>query len=249
MGSFVILFKKELKSNLRTHRILIVAAVFFVLGLGTPLILKYLHVFLPADTTDIVIPEFAAIDVIVGYLDSLGQVGLLLAILVAMGSVARERESGTAAMTLSKPVGCGPFVAAKLAALALVFAIGIVVGAVGCYLYTAVLFESTGVMDFFLATLLAALYLLFCLAVTVMYSCFFKSQLPAGGLALVTLIALTATSSLPVMKEYSPGALLSWSESIVSGSGSNAWGAVIVSLGLIVLTAVIGWQVFKVKEL
>lgn len=82
-----------------------------------------------------------------------------------------------------------------------------------------------------------------------MYSAFFKSQLAAGALALVTLLALAGTAALPVMRDYSPGALLAWSKDVASGSGPNIWGALIVSLVLVVLTTVIGWQVFQRKEL
>jgi len=168
---------------------------------------------------------------------------------VAMGSVATERESGTAAMTLSKPVGCGSFILAKLAALAVTFGVAIAVGAVGCYLYTVVLFGNPGGFDFFIATLIGALYLLFCLAVTVMYSGFVKSPIAAGGLSLVTLAAIAGTAGLPVMKDYSPGALLSWAEDVASAGGPNSWWVLIVSVVLIILTTVIGWQVFKRKEL
>ena len=50
--------------NLRTHRVLIVVAIFFILGLGTPLILNYLDALVPAEDAEIVIPEFTALDVI-----------------------------------------------------------------------------------------------------------------------------------------------------------------------------------------
>ncbi len=249
MHSFVVLLKKELRGNLRTYRLLIVVGVFFVFGLGTPLLLKYLHALVPAEDAGIVIPEFTAVDAVEGFIDTIGQVGLIAAILLAMGAVARERETGTAAMTLSKPVGCGPFIAAKMAALALVFAIALAVGALGCYIYTVILFESLSASNFFSGVLLGGLYLLVCLAVTVMYSSFFRNQLAAGALALVTLIALAATAGLPLMEDYSPGALLPWSQRVASGSGPDAWGALIVSIGVVVLTTVIGWQVFKRKEL
>ena len=62
------------------------------------------------------------------YLDTVGQIGLIAVILVAMGAVAKEREMGTAAMTLSKPVGCAAFITSKFAVLALTFGIGIAVG-------------------------------------------------------------------------------------------------------------------------
>jgi ABC-2 type transport system permease protein len=248
VASFYILFKKEFKGQLRTYRLLIVVAVFLVFGLGTPLLLKYLHELIPAEEATI-LPEFTAIDAVKGYLDTLGQVGLITTILVAMGMVSRERETGTAAMTLSKPIGCGYFIAAKLAALALTFGLGIAVGAVGCYFYTVVLFEDPGGLNFLLASLIGGLYLLFCLAVTLMYSSFFKSQLAAGGLALVTLVALVGSAGLPVMKDYSPGALPAWSQSVASGSSENPWGVLIVSVVLIILTTIMGWQALKKKEL
>lgn len=249
MYSFVVLFNKEMKSNWRTYRFLIAFAVFLVIGLGTPLLLRYLHIFLPGDESGIVLPEFTAADAAAGYFDSVGQMGLLLAILLSMGSVASERGSGTAAMTLCKPVGCGSFISAKLAALVLVFTLGIILGALCCYFYTVILFDNLSVSNFIAATFLSGLYLIMCIAVTVMFSCFFRSQLAAGGLALLTLIVLTVTSGLPVMKDYGPGALLSWSKDVVSGSAAESWGALAVSVGIIILTTIIGWQVFKRKEL
>lgn len=249
MSSFFVLFRKEFKGQLKTYRLLIVVAVFLVFGLVTPLLLKYLHALVPAEGATIVIPEFTAGDAVQSYISSLGQLGLVAAILVAMGSVASERESGTAAMTLSKPVGCGSFILAKLAALAVTFSVAMVVGAIGCYLYTVVLFGNPGGLDFFVANLIGALYLLFCLAVTVMYSSFVKNPIAAGGLSLVTLAAIAGTAGLPGMKYYSPGALLSWAEDVASASGPNSWWVLIVSVALIILTTVIGWQVFKRKEL
>jgi hypothetical protein len=95
----------------------------------------------------------------------------------------------------------------------------------------------------------AALYLVFCLAVTLMYSCLFKSQVAAGGLALLTLVVLAATAGLPGMKEYSPGALASWSERLVTGGGLDPWGALAVGVGLVLATTIAGWQAFKRMEL
>jgi ABC-2 type transport system permease protein len=249
MAGFAMLFRKEIRSAWKTHRVLIVLAVFLVLGLGTPLLLKYMDALLPGGDSGIILPDFTAADAVQGYLNSVGQIGLIVAILVAMGAVARERESGTAAMTLSKPVGSGAFIVSKLAALVLVLGAGIVVGAVGCYLYTGVLFGHLDGGRFLLATLVAALYLVFCLAVTLMYSCLFKSQVAAGGLALLTLVVLAATAGLPGMKEYSPGALASWSERLVTGGGLDPWGALAVGVGLVLATTIAGWQAFKRMEL
>lgn len=249
MSNFFVLFKKEFKGQLKTYRFLIVVALFFVFGLGTPLLLKYLHVLIPAQDSVIGIPEFTAADAVQSFISSLGQLGLVAAVLVAMGSVAGERESGTAAMTLSKPVGSGSFILAKLAALSATFGAAIIVGAAGCYLYTVVLFGNPGGFNFLAACLLGALYLLFCLAVTVMYSAFVRSSIAAGGLSFVTLVAIAGTAGLPGIKYYSPGALVSWAEDIAMSGGPNSWWVLAVSIALIILVIVTGWRVFKAKEL
>ncbi len=249
MTGFSVMLKKELRGNLRTHRLLIVTAVFVVMGLGTPLLLKYMHLLVPNEGVGIDLPVFTAFDVVGEYFSTLGQFGLVAAILVAMGAVAREREWGTAAMTLSKPVGTGVFILAKLVALAVVFGIAMLVGALGCYLYTAVLFHGVGGWEFLAGNLLVGLYLLVCIAVTLMTSCFFKNQLGCGAVALVLLIFLTAISAVPALRDYSPGALPSWGHGVVSGEGQEAWGALAVSMALVVLSTIVGWRVFRTKEL
>jgi len=249
VSSFFVLFKKEFRGQLKTYRFLIVIALFFVFGLGTPLLLKYLHALIPAEDAVIGIPEFTAADAVQSYISSLGQLGLVAAVLVAMGSVAGERESGTAAITLSKPVGRGSFIVAKLGALSVTFGAAMIVGAAGCYLYTVVLFGNPGGSNFLIASLLGALYLLFCLAVTVMYSSFVKSPLAAGGLSFVTLVAIAGTAGLPGIKYYSPGALVSWAEDVAMAGGPNPWWVLAVSIALIILVIVAGWRVFKATEL
>lgn len=249
MSTMLTLLGKEFKAQWRTYRLLIVAAVFFIFGLGTPLLLKYLHALVPADAITGALPQFTAADSARGYVDTFGQIGLLAAILVAMGSVAAERESGTAAMILAKPVGAGQFITSKLVAVAVTFGLGVAIGAIGCYFYTLVLFGSPGGFNFLVANLIGWLYLVWCLSVTVMYSCFFRSQLAAGGLALVTLAAVAGTAGLPVVKDYSPGALSALSRAWASGDETIVWGALAVTLALIPLTMYVGWQVLKRKEL
>jgi ABC-2 type transport system permease protein len=191
MTSFGILLKKELRDHLRTYKLLIIVAVFLLLGLGTPLIFNYLPSLLEAaGGSPIPIPDFTAADVVSEYLGTITQLGILVVILVSMGAVARERERGTAVMTLSKPVGRGTFIASKLAALSMTFGLGLAGGAGACYLYTTILFTELNASSFIAVNLLAGLFLLVCLSLTLLCSTLFKSQLAAGGLALVVIVVL-----------------------------------------------------------
>ena len=70
---------------------------------------------LPQPTAELAVSELV---------DNLAQFGLVLALLVPMAAVVGEKTSGTAALTLSKPVGRGAFLAAKLLALVVTFGAG-----------------------------------------------------------------------------------------------------------------------------
>jgi len=250
--NFSVLFKKEIIEHIKTYKLLIVVAVLLIFGLGTPLILYFLPE-ISGDQVPIPLPEFGAIDAIQSYLSTLNQIGLLIAVLIAMGAIAQERERKTAIMTLTKSVGFGSFITAKLAALIVTFGIGFFLGAAGCYLYTVVLLGSFSATDFLYINLLAGLYLVVCLSVTVMYSSFFRNQMIAGLLALVTLIFLVLISNIPVIGEYAPNSLMNWATQIALGTGGSLWPSLMISLIvsfiIIVATILIGWQVLKRQEL
>ena len=248
MTSFSVLLKKELRDHLKTYKLLIIVAVFLLLGFGTPLLLHYLPSLLDGDTP-IPIPDFTAADVVSEYFGTITQIGILVVILVSMGAVARERERGTAVMTLSKPVGRGIFIASKLAALSVTFGLGLAGGAVACYLYANILFGELNGLSFIAASLLVGLFFLVCLSVTLLCSTLFKSQLAAGGLALAIIVGLWAFSFVPQLELYAPMGVISWGQRIIAGSGPSAWWAVSISLGLVALSAVLAWQTLVRKEL
>jgi ABC-2 type transport system permease protein len=155
-------------------------------------------------------------------------------------------------MTLSKPAGFGAFIVAKLAALVVTFGIGLTLGAVGCYFYTVVLLGPVDAGSFIVITLLASFYLLVCLSVTLMYSAFFRNQIAAGGLALVTLIGLALLSNIPRIGRFFPVALMNNAASIARGSGEIPWSlfvSLMVSALIVAAAVIIGWQVLKKREL
>jgi ABC-2 type transport system permease protein len=174
---------------------------------------------------------------------------MVVVILIAMGAVARERERGTALLTLSKPVGRGTFVAAKMAALAVTFELSLIISALFCYLYTGILFEGVGAASFAAATALAGLFLLVCISITLLCSSIFKSATAAGGLALLIIVALWALSAIPNIDSYAPMGILNWGSNLIFDEGSSAWGSLCISLGLAVAFIAGAWQVLVRREL
>jgi ABC-2 type transport system permease protein len=249
--SFATLFRKELREYLKTYKFLIVVAVFLFFGLSAPIIIKLLPDILKMSGQQIplTLPTFGPVDALKSYVSNFSQIGLLVAVLVATGAIAQERERGTAIMTMCKPVGFGAFILAKLAALVLTFGIGIALGAIGCYYYTVLLLGSVDVGAFVAMNLLAIAYLVVCLSVTLMYSSLFRNQLAAGGLAFATLIGMVLLSSIPVLSGYLPSALMGWAAGLAAGGSGSSWSALFVSAGIVVAAIVVSWQTMTRKEL
>jgi ABC-2 type transport system permease protein len=67
------------------------------------------------------LPTPTAAQSLASYAGDIGQIGALVAVLIAMGCIANELKSGTAIMILSKPVSRSAFVNAKLLAMNLTF--------------------------------------------------------------------------------------------------------------------------------
>ncbi|MDA1216450.1 MAG: ABC transporter permease [Chloroflexi bacterium] len=224
----LVLFRKEVTEHWRTYKSLSVAAVLLVFGLASPLLLAYLPELIEFSGDDQIvfeIPEFTAADAVINYVETLGQVGLITIILISMGAIAEERERGTIELLLSKPVGAGPFVIAKLMGLTTVLTAGLVAGAAGCYGYTVVLVGNPDALSFVASMLLAGPYLLVVMSVTLFFGAMVKNQIIAGVLALTLLISGAFLSSLPALGPYLPGSLMRWATDLHTGGARTAsWG-------------------------
>ncbi|MFH1141505.1 MAG: ABC transporter permease subunit [Chloroflexota bacterium] len=250
MTTFVLL-KKELTEHLRTHKLLIVSVVLLVFGLASPLVLAYLPKILEMTGEKIVVqlPDFTPTDAVKSYLDSLGQMGLLATILISMGAIALERERGTAVLVLSKPVGTGPFVLAKLLGLAAVLVAGMVAGALGNYGYTAVLLGPPDAMAFAVANLLAGLYLLAVISVTLFLSSLIRNQIGAGVLSLGVVLVMGLLSMVPALEPYLPSSLMHWAYGVSAGTGDSRWAALAVTWAVVVVCTVAAGRVLHRQEL
>jgi len=98
-----LLLRKEIREQARTMRLLAVVAVFAILGLLSPVFARYVREIVEAvggGQLGGMIPAPSIRDAVAQFTKNTGQFGVLIAILVAMGSVAAEKERGTAAFLL-----------------------------------------------------------------------------------------------------------------------------------------------------
>lgn len=251
--SCLVALRKEWLELIRSYRLLVVAVVLIFFGLTSPLLAKFtpeMVALLPGgEQLSMIIPPPTVVDAVAQYVKNMGQFGILLALLLTMGAVAQEKDKGTAAMMLVKPLPRGAFLAAKFAALTLMFAAALTGAAIACYYYTLLLFEALDILPWLALNAFLLLYILVFIAITLFCSTLTKSQAAAGGIALGLLILLGLLGAIPGLGKYLPGELVTWGVRLIMGDTSPSWTALGVSIGIIALSLLAAWQIFKHQEL
>jgi ABC-2 type transport system permease protein len=252
--NFMIVFRKEMQEQWRTYRFLIVAAVFAAFGLASPLLAKFTPEMLkaiPGVPPELLaaIPAPTVADAVSQYVKNMSQFGILLALLVTMGVVVQEKERGTAAFFLTRPVSRETFLLAKFAALTVTFIASLALAAAGCWYYTLVLFAPLAWGPFLALNGLMLVVFLVYMALALLASTIARTNGVAVGLAFVALILVAGIGALPSIGEYFPGRLFSWGATLMLGGNGTAWQAFGISLGIIAGALLAACIVFRRKEI
>jgi len=251
--NFYASLRKEVFELVRTHRLLVMAVILISFGLSSPLLAKLLPEilrFIPGGEDVLpLIPTPTINDAITQYVKNLSLFGLLLAFLMTMGTVAVEKERGTAVLMLVKPLPRGIFLLTKFVALALAFLGCMALAGLGGYYYTMLLFGAPNLAAWVALNLLLWLYFLVYVALTLLASTMAKSQAAAAGLGVGGIVVLGALDSLPGLGKYLPGELVTWGTTLFTDPAARSWPALGISLGLIAACLVAAWMILDRQEI
>jgi ABC-2 type transport system permease protein len=248
------LLGKELLEQWRTKRLLIVAIVFVLLAIGSAFLARYtaeLVQSLGGVPFEIEFPEPTVADAVTQFLKNLGQAGILTAILLSMGSVATERERGTAALLLSKPASRAAYLVAKLIAIGVTLGVSLALASAVGYLYTTLLFEAPDAVGWAGMTALLWLALLAYGALTFLGSTLTRSPMAAAGIGIAGLIGIGIISALPNVAPYTPAGISgSPAEALALGTDPGPLiGPLLANVALVAGLAMASWLAFRRQEL
>ena len=257
MNGFAILLRKELVEAWRTRRLPVVAGLFAVVGMISPLTARYLPEILKAtlgDQLTVPIPQPTVESALEQLQKNLGQLGALAAIALAMGSVAGELDRGTAALILSQPVTRPAFLAAKLTAIGVVLAICTALAFVVAWVYTAVLFGPGPILGWAAMAVLTWLALAAWASLTFLASAATGSTTASAGLGFVGLIALSILAVVPAIDRWLPSGLAAPGIRIAAGTTAGMDGGVLataVAGTLVIIAASVAGAIaaFRRREL
>jgi len=251
--SFPAAVRKEFLESWRTYRFLVVISVLVIFGILSPLTAKFMPEIFKmvsgAEQFAALIPEPSVKDAVDQYIKNISQFALIMGVLISMGSVVQEKDRGTAAMILVKPLPRGAFLLAKLTVLLAVFSASLLLAGLCAYYYTLYLFEPLPVLPFLAMNGLLLVYTMVYVALTLFFSTVGRSQALAGGLSLATMAVLGIVGSIPSLRKFVPAHLIDWGGALVQQADLNAWLALWVSLGIILVAVLASWLVLRRQEL
>jgi ABC-2 type transport system permease protein len=223
MRGFPVLLAKELRESWRTRRLPLMALLFVLIGVVSPLTAKFLPDLLKAALGDqvngIPMPKADALAGLEQLQKNLGQLGALAAIALAMGAVSGELDRGTAALVLAQPVSRPAFLAAKLTAIGIVLAIATGLAVVVAWVYTAILFGTLAVPGWLALAALDWLALFAWAALTLWASAATGSTTAAAGIGFVAMIGLSIAAVIPTLERLLPAGLTLPAMQLAAGTG------------------------------
>lgn len=251
MAGYRELLEKEVIEAWRTHRVVMVAALYIVLGIASPLIIRYLpelqSMFGPANE-ELGLGELGLPDAIDLLARDLTQFGSIAAVLLAMGSIAGERERGTLGTVLAQPVSRTAFLASKFVAIAMVLGLGTVLGVLATYLYSTLVFGPTDPLAWAQVAMLLLLAVLVPASITFLGSALAGSSLGAAAVGIAGLVVLSLGSTLPTANPFFTTGLAEIARAVpLEGIGPDldAPRTIMVSIGVVVASLLLAWARFR----
>ncbi|WP_082967647.1 ABC transporter permease subunit [Paenibacillus oryzae] len=247
LSRFAAMFGKELLELVRSLKLIWVPIVFIALGIMQPVTSYYMPVILEKagnlpDGSVIEIPLPTGAQVMAETLAQFGSLGALVIVLVFMGTVSSERNSGAVSMILVKPVSPASYLVSKWGAMLLLSSLSLLAGYGAAWYYTGFLIEAVAFKAVLSSFLLYELWLLVLLTLTLLLSTALRSAAGAAFAALGAGAVLSLLSNLfPKYAGWLPGALPGFARQAVMGSleWSSRFGACLVATVMLLAALVL----------
>ncbi|RLL40353.1 ABC transporter permease [Oceanobacillus piezotolerans] len=251
------LLKKELIENWRNRKFIWVPLVFILLAIMEPLSTYYMPEILDAvgglpEGTVLDMPELPPGDVLMLSLAQFSSLGVLLIVLLSMGTIAGERKSGVAELILVKPVSYTNYITAKWLALFILVFIAFLLGLAGGFYYTTILFGELPMSAFFYTLLFYSLWLAFVVTISIFYNTIFNSPGLVAFASIATIILMSViTQVFGHVLDWSPNQISAYlSQMMVEETVSKDLIATgLTTAGMTIILLVLSVIMFKRKEL
>jgi ABC-2 type transport system permease protein len=256
MSNFITLFQKELKEALRSGKWIWLPIAFIILGISQPLSSYYMPQILESagnlpEGAVIEIPTPTGEEVLAATLSQFGTVGTLLLVIAFMGAICNERQNGTLALVMVRPVSPLQYMTSKWFSQILLTLVSFLLSYGITWYYTNLLFHTVSWERVLTSFALYSLWLLFILSVTMLIGTWLKSASGIAGLSIVILGGLSVLSGLfKKYTQWSPANIKAQASAVLLQGEMNENGVLIICTSIIlsllfVVIATINFRRFK----
>jgi ABC-2 type transport system permease protein len=257
MSQWFTLLKKEIVEMWRNFKWIWVPITFILIGVQKPITTYYTPQILKAvgnipKEVIAIMPTPTPREVLVQGFGEYTSLGVLIIVLVMMGTIAAERKSGVAAMILVKPVSYPGYVTAKWAGGLMLVWFSFFIGALSVWYYTGILFKWIPFGEFFQIFCLYGLWFTFILTMTVFFSaCVLSPGIAAFASLAVAIVFSIAGSILSNVMEWSPSQLTNYANELVLKKAipDDTLPASLITAACIIVLLVLSTIIFRKKEL
>jgi len=220
---------KEIMESLRTKRILVIFCVFVISAIMGVVLARFIGELMAALLSadggapfTIEVPPPVWQDSYAQVFSSLTEIGVIAVIMLFMGSILREKTTGTIDLMMAKGLTTTVFVLVKFAVGAVIIMLALYTAVFVAFGYTFVLFEYAGnIGDVLFGATAFGVFALMILAVTLLWSAVAKSTAISAVLGLGSFFVISLLSVVPVIGRFMPGGLGSYSVSLAVGGGQE----------------------------
>lgn len=206
----------------RTLRWVGLLASYLVFGISMPIVTRYQDVIFRnlGGDVKVIVPPATPPQGIAAYLQNAMQIGLLVSVLIAAGSLAFDAKPEWAAFLRIRSPSLTRLVVPKFVTNAAATAACYAIGLVAAWIGTVALIGSVPLAALLGGGALGVLYLVFAIAVVACAAGLARSVIGAGGLALVILIALPVLAQVPALEPWLPSTLVGAPTAITEGGSA-----------------------------
>jgi ABC-2 type transport system permease protein len=204
---------------LRTLRGVGLLASFLVFGIGMPILTRYQDAIFRnlGGDVQVIVPPATPPQAIAAYLQNAMQIGLLVAVLVAAGSLAFDARPEWGAFLRTRCPDLGGLVVPKVAVHAAATAVCYAAGLAAAWVGTGALIGSVRPAALLAGGAFGAVYLAFAIAVVACAAGVARSVIGAAGLALGVLVLLPVLAQVPALEPWLPSTLVGAPTAIANG--------------------------------
>jgi len=223
MRSFIVFLQKEFSEQLRTKRFLILICFFAFFGFSAPVLTRYMQdiIYATAGSAALAIqlPPTTWVDSWVQFYGFFVQLGALGLIMLFMGCISGEKQSGSAALTLTKNLSHTSFVMAKFISAAVYIIVSFALAVGINYGYTYFFFDyAGGFAEVLLSAFTFGLSLIVLLALIVLCSALTKGSVASAMMSFGAYIFFfVVAQNIPIIHSWMPGTLSAQSLDLLTG--------------------------------